>query len=65
MKHRGYEIRETTFRPPFSSPVPVQGIYDGERLVAYVESVALAKRAIDAHTRAGIWQSKEVKSDGA
>lgn len=60
MKHKGYEIRETTFKPPVSSVnKTTQGIYDCDRLVSMAESVALAKRAIDAHTRSGIWKKRE------
>lgn len=60
MKYKGYEIRDATFRPPTSRmSVPAHGIYDEGKLLAYVESVALAKRAIDAHTRSGIWKKRE------
>ena len=60
MKHKGYEIRETTFKSPLSSALKTtHGIYDCDRLVSMAESVAIAKRAIDAHTRSGIWKKRE------
>ena len=65
MRYKGYEIKETIIRLPISTaPVATYGIYDGERLVSPVESKALAKRVIDAHTGAGIWKRKEELSNG-
>ena len=60
LKHKGYEIRETTFKSPVSSAQKTTyGIYDCDRLVSMAASVAIAKRAIDAHTRSGIWKKME------
>ena len=65
MKYKDFEIRGTTHLIPTSStPKSTCGIYRGDKLMSYVESAALAKRAIDAHTQAGIWKAKEDEENG-
>lgn len=59
MMYKGYTIKRTTQALPGMWSHAATGIFDGDRLVAYVQDDALARRAIDAHTAAGIWPARE------
>lgn len=58
MKYKGYEIRPAEKRGPVCT-ISGQGIFDGDRLISIAENVAIAKRAIDSHTKSGYWKEKE------
>lgn len=61
MTYRGFSIE--------SEPYTIESLYYGEavairffgELAAYADSIPLARRAIDAHMKSGIWPPKPIQ----
>lgn len=61
MKYRGYTIERAERRLPCGTRVTGFGIYAGDRFMSIAADTVIAKRAIDAHTKSGIWPTLEQK----
>ncbi len=60
MTYKGFEIREIETRTGFGAVIRRFGIFSGEKMLAPVESVPLAKRVIDERIRTGRWKEGAV-----
>lgn len=63
MKYKGYTVEQAERKLPNGIRIKGIGIFAGERLLSIAEDTTLAKRAIDTHSKAGIWPTLEEKND--
>lgn len=61
--YRGYELRAGMYKPPCGHAHDSVLVYAGEKFVAYIANVALARRVINAHTKAKIWPTRDDKQE--
>lgn len=61
--YRGYELRTGVYKPPCGPAHDSVMVYAGEKFMAYIANVALARRVIDAHTKAKIWPTLDEKQE--
>lgn len=59
MTYKGYELREEMYKPPCGPAVPSIGVYAGDKRMAPVIGLALAKRIVDMETESGRWPNLE------